>query len=127
MLKDKFVKLEESLVKRGYKKYPQHWHHEDYVIGKGFHRDDNKFEEDRNAYQILLSIYDYSLRHYEFNLSDEERKRVGIQIRLNVSRTSSEHFEMTFSWDDDTDIEKIEEMAESFYQLISDKVKEPKY
>lgn len=126
MLKDKFVKLEESLVKRGYKKYTQHWHHEDYVIGKGFHRDDNKFEEDRNAYQILLSIYDYSL-YNEFNLSDEERKHVGIQIHLDVSRTSSERFDMTFSWDDDTNIEKIEEIAESFYQLISDKVKEPKY
>ncbi len=126
MLKEKFVKLEESLVKRGYAKYPQHWHREDYVIGKGFHKNDNKFEEDRNAYQILLSIYDYSLRH-EFNLSDEERKRVGIIIHVDVSRTSSEHFEMTFSWDDDTDIEKIEEIAESFYQLISNKVKEPKY
>lgn len=125
MVKDKFVKLEESLVKRGYKKYMQHWHHEDYVIGKGFHKNDNKFEEDRNAYQILLSIYDYSLRH-EFNLSDEERKRVGIQIYVDVSRTSSESFEMTFSWDDDTDIEKIEEIAESFYQFISDNVKEPK-
>lgn len=126
MLKDKFVKLEESLIKRGYKKYPQHWHHEDYVIGKEFHKNDNKFEEDRNAYQILLSIYDYSLRH-EFNLSDEERKRVGIQIHLVVSRTSSERFDMTFSWDDDTNIEKIEEIAESFYQFISDKVEELKY
>lgn len=125
MLKEKFVKLEESLVKRGYKKYMQHWHHEDYVIGKGFHKNDNKFEEDRNAYQILLSIYDYSL-HHEFNLSDEERKHVGIQIHIDVSRTSSESFEMTFSWDDDSDIEKIEEIAESFYQFISDKVKEPK-
>lgn len=126
MLKDKFVKLEESLIKRGYKKYPQHWNREDYVIGKEFHKNDNKFEEDRSAYQILLSIYDYGLR-YGINLSDEERKRVGIIIHLDVSRTSSELFEMTFSWDDDTDIEKIEEIAESFYQFISDKIKEPKY
>lgn len=50
MNKQEFEKLEQSLIERGYRKYDQQWHHEDYVIGKSFHREDNQWEEDRAAY-----------------------------------------------------------------------------
>lgn len=42
MKKKQFDKLAELLYSRGYKKYGQTWHNEDYVIAKGFHKEDNK-------------------------------------------------------------------------------------
>jgi hypothetical protein len=41
--------LADELIKHGYKKYSQHWHHEDYILGKRFHKDDNPWDEDRNG------------------------------------------------------------------------------
>lgn len=64
MNKKQFDEFAKILYARGYKRYNQIWHHEDYVIGKGFHKADNVWEEDRNAYQIILSIYDYSDKDY---------------------------------------------------------------
>lgn len=67
MNKEQFEKLQENLLnEKGYNKYNQHWQHEDYGLGKVFHRDDNKWEEDRAAYQIILCVYDYTM-HPEYH------------------------------------------------------------
>lgn len=118
-----FKKLEAMLYKRGYHKYIQHWHHEDYVIGKGFHKVDNQWDDDRPSYQILLSIYDYS--QWDI-LSVEQRNRVGIEIRFDVSRTIDERMEMIMNWYEDTTIEDVEAQAESFYQWVCKEYPEPR-
>ena len=105
------------MLKRGYKIYHQHWNHEDYVIGKGFTKHDNRWEEDRYAYQILLSVYDYTDKDFS-NLPKEMRDRVGIDIHVDVSRTSSERIDMLKAWYDSTTIEEIEKLAESFYSWV---------
>lgn len=117
MNKKQFDKLAESLYKRGYKKYNQQWHHEDYIIGKGCHEEDNKWEEDRTAYQILLSIYDYSDKNWP-NLPPEMKDRVGIEIHIDVSRTIDERIEMCMAWHDNDCIEGIECKAEEFYRWV---------
>lgn len=117
MNKKQFDELAEGLYARGYKRYNQHWYHEDYVIGKGFHKDDNEWEEDRNAYQIILSIYDYSDKDYP-GLSEKDRDHVGIEIHFDVSRTIGERIDMDMSWHDIDRIEDIEQAAESFFEWV---------
>ena len=127
MKKEQFEKLKADLLERGYKVYHQQWHHEDYVLCKGFHKADNHWEEDRSAYQIILSVYDYSL-HTEYwdRLPKYMRDHVGIEIRIDVSRTVSERIDMAFAWHNNTKIEEVETVAESFYQWVCDTYKEPR-
>lgn len=127
MNKDQFEPLAQSLYERGYKKYNQQWHHEDYVIGKGFHKKDNQWEENRHAYQLILSIYDYSLRKELWDrLPAKERTHVGIEIHVDVSRTIDERMDLVLAWHDDTTIEEIEEIAESFYNWVCNTYPEPR-
>lgn len=123
MTKAEFDKLEAMLYKRGYHKYIQHLYHEDYVIGKGFHRADNQWDDDRSTYQIILAVYDYSSWD---KLSAEQRNRVGIEIRFDVSRTIDERIDMIMNWYEDTTIEDIEAQAESFYQWVCKEYPEPR-
>jgi len=127
MKKEQFEKLKKSLLVRGYKVYNRQWHHEDYVISKGFHKSDNKFEENKNAYQIILLVYDYSSKE-EFldRLPKDMRDYVGLEVHVDVSRTSSERIDMAFSWHDNTKIEEVETVAESFYQWVCETYKEPR-
>ena len=117
MNKEQFDKLEKQLIERGYKKYNQRWHHEDYVLGKSFHREDNRFDEDRAGCQLSLSIYDYTM-HPEFydRIPKEHRDHVGIEVTVMVSRVIDERMDLTISWADDMTIEEAERLAESFYQ-----------
>ena len=127
MNKDQFEPLAKSLYDRGYKKYNQQWHHEDYVIGKGFHKKDNQWEEERNGYQLLLSIYNYSLKRELWDrLSAKERTHVGIEIHIDVSRIIDERMDLTLAWHDDTTIEEVEKIAESFYNWVCTVYPEPR-
>ena len=126
MNKEQFNKLEKQLLGRGYKKYNQQWHHEDYVVGKSFHRNDNRWDEDRAGYQLLLSIYDYTLHpEYYDRMPKEARDHVGIEIHVDVSRIINERMEFTTSWSDETTIEEVEHLAESFYQWVCTEYPEP--
>lgn len=119
----KFDELKNCLLGNeghGYTMYDQHWKHEDYVIAKGFHKEDNKWEENRCGYQILLSVYDYRGKEYAKN-DPLFHNRVGIEITIDVSRTIDERMELTTCWDENTTIEEVESMAESFYRWVCQK------
>lgn len=122
MNQQQFKTLEQSFYDRGYKKYLQHWHHEDFVIGKSFHKNDNEWEENNAAYQILLSIYDWSFyKNYSFykdyynRIPNSVRDTVGIEITVSFSRID-ERLDISTSWKDTTTIEEVEKFAESFYE-----------
>ena len=127
MNKKQFDVLAESLYERGYKKYNQQWHHEDYAIGKGFHKKDNKWEEDRNAYQIILSIYDYTLKtEFWDRIPKDMRDHVGIEVHVDMSRTTGERLDLAFAWHDNDTIEEVEQWAEEYYQFMCKLFKEPR-
>ena len=127
MNKEQFDKLEKQLLDRGYKKYNQHWHHEDYVVGKSFHRTDNRWDEERAGCQLLLSIYDNTLHpEYYDRMPKESRDHVGIEIHVDVSRIIDERMEFTTNWEDNTSIEEVERLAESFYQWVLTAYPEPR-
>lgn len=125
MTKKQFDKLSETLYKRGYRRYNQHWHHEDYVIGKGFHKEDNPFEEDRNSYQILISVYDYSDKNYS-NLRPQDKDYVGLEVHIGVSRTIGERVDMIMAWHDNDTIKGTEKVAEAFYEYVQSIWPEPR-
>ena len=127
MNKEKFEELKGILLNRGYKQYDQHWHHEDYVIGKSFHRDDNQWEEDRDAYQMLISIYAWTLHPEYFDrIPESHRNRVGLEVHVDVSRTIDEKLELVFDWKDSDTIEEVEELAEEYYTAMCKIVPEPR-
>ena len=128
MIKEEFEKLEQSLIERGYRKYAQQWHHEDYIIGKSFHKDDNQWEEDRAAYQILISVYDYTLKSHPFydKLPTDMRNKVGLEIHVDISRIIDERLDLTFDWKDSDTIEKVEQLAEEYYNAMCKIVPEPR-
>ena len=128
MNKQQFDKLEYSLLnEKGYKKYAQHWQHEDYGLCKGFHRGDNKWEEDRSAYQILLSVYDWTLHpEYHDRVPEGMKDRVAMEVTIMVSRTIDERMDLTFAWHDYSTIEEVEQKADSFYQWVCSEYPTPR-
>ena len=127
MNKEQFNKLEKQLIERGYKRYTQHWHHEDYVLGKSFHREDNQWDEERAGCQLLLSIYDNTLHpEYYDRIPKEQRDHVGIEIHVDVSRIIDERMEFCTSWADDMTIEEAEHMEDGFYQWVCNEYPEPR-
>lgn len=128
MKKKKFDELAEALYARGYKKYSQQWHHEDYVIGKSFLKEDNKWEEDRPQYQLLVSVYDYSDKSKEMysRIPKEMKNTVGLEVHVDMSRTIDERLDMTFAWHEEDTIEEIERIASGFFYAMCILVPEPR-
>lgn len=116
MKKQDFEILKADLYVRGYLKYNQHWHNEDYVIGKGFHKEDNQWEKNCSAYQVLFSVYDFDNRYLD--LHPAYKNRVNMEVHIDVSRTADERIEMIIPWRDNTTIEEVEEAAEKFYAYV---------
>lgn len=127
MDKKKFAELETALKKRGYKRYNQHWHREDYVLGLSLHREDNRWDEDRAGCQLLLSVYDYTLHpEYYDRIPEGQRNQVGIEIHVDVSRVIDERMEFATAWADNMAIEEVECMADSFYRWVLTAYPEPR-
>ena len=127
MNKEQFDVLSAALEEKGYSRYHQKLYNEDYIICKGFHKYDNQWEENQNAYQIILSVYDYTLPHsFDYRLSPSEKDNVGIEIHVDVSRTIDERIEMLMPWDDDITIDEVEDAAEKFYQFVCKQWVEPR-
>lgn len=127
MNKHRFEELKTQLLNNGYRQYDQQWHHEDYIIGKSFHKDDNQWEEDRAAYQILISVYDWTLHPECFDRVPESyRDRVGLEVHVDISRIIDERLELIFDWKESDTIEKVEELAEEYYNAMYKIVPEPR-
>ena len=127
MNKQEFEKLENLLFERGYRKHTQQWHHEDYIIGKAFHKYDNQWEENRAAYQIIISVYDWTLHPEYFDRMPESyRNRVGLEVHIDMSRTIDERLELTFDWKDSDTIEEVERIADFYYIAMCTIIPEPR-
>lgn len=128
MNKQQFEELKIQLFNNGYRQYDQQWHHEDYIIGKSFHKDDNRWEENRASYQILISVYDYTLKSHSFydRLPTDMRNRVGLEVHIDISRIIDERLDLTFDWKESDTIEKVEQLAEEYYNAMCKIVPEPR-
>lgn len=127
MKKTQFDKLVAQLKERGYKEFQSSFSNEDYSIYKPFHKGDNKWNENRAAYNIFLRVYDYTL-HPEFKerMTKEQFECVGMEVHIDISRITDERIECVKSWSDETTIEEVERLAESFYQWVCNEYPEPR-
>lgn len=127
MNKQKFEELKKTLFNRGYKQYDQQWHHEDYIIGKSFHKWDNQWEEGRAAYQIIISVYDWTIHPEYFDrIPEQHRNHVGLEVHVDMSRVIDERLDLVFDWKDSDTIEKVEHLAEEYYNTMCKIIPEPR-
>lgn len=125
MNKKEFEVFEKKLLERGYRKWYNQFDHSDYNLYKSFRREDNKFDEDRAAYQLFLRVYDYTLKDWP-NLPKDMRDHIGIEIAVMVSRVIDERLDLTVPFKDSDTIEAVEELAESFYKWVETVYPEPR-
>lgn len=115
---DKFTK---ELQRRGYRKYPSpRFRNEDYSWFKSFGK--SKFEEGRSNYQVCFDVIDFS--PYADRVPSFRDNPYGIEPLVLISRTVDERVDLHLSYIkvDDTNIDEIERLAESFYKWIEKEV-----
>ena len=121
MTHEEYDKFTEELKRRGYRKYPSpRYGNDDYAWFKSF--GESKFDEDRSNYQICFDVFDFS------PYADREPRfrtdPYSIEPQILISRTINERVDLHLSYTkvDDTNIDEIERLAESFYKWVEKEV-----
>lgn len=123
MTHEEYNKFCEDLKQRGYRKYPSprySIHRENYAWFKSF--GESKFEEDRSNYQVCFDVFDFS--PYADREPFFRDSPYSIEPQILISRTINERVDLHLSHIkvDDTNIDEIERLAESFYKWIEKEV-----
>lgn len=115
MTREEYSKFCEDLKQRGYRKYlSPRGSKDDWAWFKSF--GESQFEEDRSNYQVCFDVTDFS------PYADREPRfrtdPYGIEPLVLISRTTNERVDLHLSHIkvDDTNIDEIERLAESFYK-----------
>ncbi len=120
MAQEEYNKLCDELESRGYKQYPSITR-ADFAYFKGFGKSD--YEEDRSNYQVCFDVYSYG------KYADREpyfrTKPYGIGSMVLVSRTANERMDLMLPSSSvmELGIERIEQLAESFFQWVEKEMK----
>ena len=115
MTREEYNKLVTELQQRGYRKYPSpRGSKDDWAWFKSFGK--SAYKEDRSNYQVCFDVVDLSpYADRELFLRDNP---YGIEPSVRISRTVDERVDLHLSHIkvDDSDIDEIERLAESFYR-----------
>lgn len=121
MTREEYDKLVTELQRRGYRKYPSpRFRKDDWAWFKSF--GESQFEKDRSNYQICFDVFDFS------PYADREPRfrtdLYSIEPQILISRTINERVDLHLSYTkvDDTNIDEIERLAESFYKWIEKEI-----
>ena len=121
MTHEEYDKFTKELQRRGYKKYPSpRGMKDDWAWFKSFGK--SKHQEGRSNYQVCFDVIDFSpYADREPYLRDNP---YGIEPSVRISRTTNERVDLHLSHIkvDDTNIDEIERLAESFYKWIEKEV-----
>lgn len=121
MTREEYNDLASELQRRGYKKYPSPRFTKDtWAWFKSFGK--SQFEEDRSNYQICFDVFDFS--PYANREPRFREDPYGIEPLVLISRTINERIDLHLSYTkvDDTNIDEIERLAESFYKWIEKEI-----
>lgn len=121
MTHEEYNRFTEELQKRGYRKYPSpRYGKDDYAWFKSF--GESAHEEDRSNYQVCFDVTDFS--PYADREPFFRDNPYGIEPLISISRTTDERVDLHLSHIkvDDTDIDEIERLAESFYKWVEKEV-----
>lgn len=115
MTREEYNRFAEELQRRGYRKYPSpRYGKDDYAWFKSF--GESAHEEDRSNYQVCFDVTDFS--PYAYREPYFHTEPYGIEPQILISRTINERIDLHLSYIkvDDTNIDEIERLAESFYK-----------
>lgn len=122
MTHEEYNKFAEDLKQRGYRKYPSpRFERDTYAWFKSF--GESAYEEDRSNYQVCFDVFDFS------PYADREPRfrtdPYSIEPLVLISRTIYERVDLHLSYTkvDDTNIDEIERLAESFYKWVEKEIK----
>ena len=121
MTREEYEKFCEDLKQRGYRKYPSpRFRKDDWAWFKSFGKSAHK--EGRSNYQVCFDVIDFS-PYAELEPRFKEDP-YGIEPLVLISRTVDERVDLHLSYTkvDDTNIDEIERLAESFYKWIEKEV-----
>ena len=120
MTTDECNKFKSELEKRGYRQYPS-INNADVAYYKSFGKSTS--EEDRSNYQICFDIYNFG--KYAYREPFFIKNPYGVTPLVLMSRSANERIDLTLSHIgiDDNEIDKIEQLAESFYQWVEKEIK----
>lgn len=122
MTKEEFKLFEGKLTAHGYRKNGR-LTSEDFYYYKGFGKGQNKHDEDRNNYQILFRVWDLS------KYADIDKmcaiNPMYIAPMVIISRVIGERLDLDLHGEtiNQTDINQIEALAESFFAWVEENVK----
>ena len=121
MTHEEYNRFAKELQRRGYKKYPSlRFSKDDCAWFKGF--GESKHQEDRSNYQICFDVINFT--PYADREPHFRDNPYGIEPSVRLSRTTNERVDLHLSHIkvDDTNIDEIERLAESFYSWIEKEV-----
>ena len=121
MTHKEYNKLVTELQRRGYRKYPSpRGSKDDWAWYKSF--GESKHQEGRSNYQVCFDVTDFS--PYAYREPYFHTKPYCIEPQILISRTINERIDLNLSYIkvDDTNIDEIERLAESFFKWIEKEV-----
>lgn len=119
MTKEEWKAFEEKLKEAGYNEYEGSIDgYCDKYYCKSFGRGNNKYHDSRSNYMICVKMYDIS--KYEPN----NKNPIGITPTVMVSRIIDERLDLDLNAIDveNTNIERVESLAESFFKWVEDNI-----
>ena len=121
MTREEYNRFAEELQQRGYRKYiSPRGRKDDWAWFKSF--GESKYEEDRSNYQVCFDVINFTpYADREPYLRDNP---YGIEPLVLISRTVDERVDLHLSHIkvDDSNIDEIERLAESFYKWVEKEV-----
>lgn len=121
MTHEEYDKFTAELQRRGYREYPTpRCKNDDYAWYKSF--GESQFEENRSNYQVCFDVVDFS--PYADREPYLKENPYGIEPLVLISRTIDERVDLHLCHTkvDDTNIDEIERLAESFYKWAEKEV-----
>ena len=120
MTTDECNKFKSELEKRGYRQYPS-INKADFAYYKSFGK--STHEGRRSNYQICFDIYNFG--KYAYREPSFIKNPYGVTPSVLMSRRAYERIDLTLAYIGiaENEIDKIEQLAESFYQWVEKEIK----
>jgi hypothetical protein len=121
MTRKEYESFCDNLQKRGYRKYPSpRFERGEFAWFKSF--GESKFEEDRSNYQMCFDVFDFS--EYAHREPHFKENPFSIEPQILVSRSVDERVDLNLSFTgyEDTDIDKMESLGDSFFKWVEDNI-----
>lgn len=121
MTREEYESFCDHLQKRGYRKYPSpRFKRGEFAWFKSF--GESKFEEDRCNYQMCFDVFDFS--EYAYRDPHLKENPFSIEPQILVSRSIDERVDLNLSFTgyEDTDIDKMESLGDSFFKWVEDNI-----